>query len=197
MGVVTINRVRKAYGSVEVWHGVSVDIANGEFVVLVGPPGCGKSTLLRVLAGLEDITGGELAIDGHVISGLLPKEQDIAMVFQSYALDPHMTGEQNIGFSLKLAGTRKAEARAQIAKIAQMVSMECYLNRDPGQLSGGQRQRVAMGRAMIRNPKVFCLTHHCQISIPSWVSRCAQRSSRSIRSARPPQSTLHMTKWKP
>ena len=119
MGVVTINRVRKAYGSVQVWHGVSVDIANGEFVVLVGPPGCGKSTLLRMLAGLEGITGGELAIDGHVISGLLPKERDIAMVFQSYALDPHVTVEQNIGFSLKLAGTRKAEARVQIAKIAQ------------------------------------------------------------------------------
>ena len=155
MGVVTINQVRKAYGAVEVLHGVSIDIANGEFVVLVGPSGCGKSTLLRMLAGLEDITGGEIAIDGRVINGLQPKARDIAMVFQSYALYPHMTVEQNIGFSLKLAGTNKVEARAQIAKIAQMVSMDAYLDRYPRQLSGGQRQRVAMGRAMIRNPKVF------------------------------------------
>ena len=103
MGVVTINQVRKAYGFVEVLHGVSIDIANGEFVVLVGPSGCGKSRLLRMFAGLDDITGGEIAMDGRVINGLQPKERDIAMVFQSYALYPHMTFERNIGFSLKLA----------------------------------------------------------------------------------------------
>ena len=197
MGVVTINQVRQAYGSVEVLQGVSIDTANGEFVVLVGPSGCGKSTLSRMLAGLEDITGGEIAIDGRAINGLRPKERDIAMVFQSYALYPHMTFERNIGFSLKLAGISKVEARAQIAKTAQMASIEGYLNRYPRQLSGGQRQRVIMDWAMIRNPKVFCLTNHCQISMPSCVSRCAQRSSRTIRSARPPQSTLRMTKWKP
>ena len=197
MGVVTINQVRKAYGFVEVLHGVSIDIANGEFVVLVGPSGCGKSRLLRMFAGLDDITGSEIAMDGRVINGLQPKERDIAMVFQSYALYPHMTFERNIGFSLKLASISKVEARAQIAKTAQMASIEGYLNRYPRQLSGGQRQRVTMGWAMIRNPKVFCLTNHCQISMPSCVSRCAQRSSRTIRSARPPQSTLRMTKWKP
>lgn len=197
MGVVTINQVRKAYGFVEVLHGVSIDIANGEFVVLVGPSGCGKSRLLRMFAGLDDITGGEIAMDGRVINGLQPKERDIAMVFQSYALYPHMTFERNIGFSLKLAGISKVEARAQIAKTAQMASIEGYLNRYPRQLSGGQRQRVTMGWAMIRNPKVFCLTNHCQISMPSCVSRCAQRSSRTIRSARPRQSTLRMTKCKP
>ena len=197
MGVVTINQVRQAYGSVEVLQGVSIDTANGKFVVLVGPSGCGKSTLSRMLAGLEDITGGEIAIDGRAINGLRPKARDIAMLFQSYALYPHMTVEQNIGFSFKLAGVSKAEARAQIAKIAQMVSMEGYLNRYPRQLSGGQRQRVAMGWSMIRNPKVFCLTNHCQISMPSCMSRCAQRPSRTIRSSRPPQSTLRMTKWKP
>ena len=197
MGVVTINQVRKAYGFVEVLHGVSIDIANGEFVVLVGPSGCGKSRLLRMFAGLDDITGGEIAMDGRVINGLQPKERDIAMVFQSYALYPHMTFERNIGFSLKLAGISKVEARAQIAKTAQMASIEGYLNRYPRQLSRGQRQRVTMGWAMIRNPKVFCLTNHCQISMPSCVSRCAQISSRTIRSARPPQSTLRMTTWKP
>jgi multiple sugar transport system ATP-binding protein len=192
-----INQVRKAYGSVEVLHGVAIDIVNGEFVVLVGPSGCGKSTLLRMLAGLEDITGGEIAIDGRIINGLQPKERDNAMVFQSYALYPHMTVEQNIGFSLELAGISKVEAQVQIAKIAQTVSMEGYLNRYPRQLSGGQRQRVAMGWAMIRNPKVFCLMNHCQISIPSCVSRCAQRSSRTIGSLRPPKSALRMTKRKP
>ncbi|WP_442579832.1 ABC transporter ATP-binding protein [Mesorhizobium sp. ASY16-5R] len=155
MGSVSIRDARKAYGAVEVLHRVSVDITDGEFVVLVGPSGCGKSTLLRMLAGLEDITSGEIAIDGRVVNTVQPKERDIAMVFQSYALYPHMTVEQNMGFSLKLARAPKEEIRQRVAKAAQMLSLENYLKRYPRQLSGGQRQRVAMGRAMVRNPKVF------------------------------------------
>jgi len=155
MGSVSIRNARKAYGSVEVLHGVSIEIADGEFVVLVGPSGCGKSTLLRMLAGLEDITGGEIAIDGRVVNGVAPKERDIAMVFQSYALYPHMTVAQNMGFSLKLARAPKAEIRERVSRVAQMLGLDPYLQRYPRQLSGGQRQRVAMGRAMVRNPKVF------------------------------------------
>jgi multiple sugar transport system ATP-binding protein len=155
VGSVSITDVRKAYGAVQVLHGVSVDIADGEFVVLVGPSGCGKSTLLRMLAGLEDITSGEVAIDGRIVNAVQPKERDIAMVFQSYALYPHMTVEQNMGFSLKLARAPKEEIRERVAKAAQMLSLESYLKRYPRQLSGGQRQRVAMGRAIVRDPKVF------------------------------------------
>ena len=155
MGSVSIRDVRKSYGSVEILHGVSMEIADGEFVVLVGPSGCGKSTLLRMLAGLEEITGGEVAIDGKVVNALHPKERDIAMVFQSYALYPHMTVGQNMGFSLKLARAPKDEIQRRVAAAAEMLSLTPYLDRHPRQLSGGQRQRVAMGRAMVRDPKVF------------------------------------------
>jgi multiple sugar transport system ATP-binding protein len=155
MGSVAINNVRKAYGAVEVLHGVSIDIPDGEFIVLVGPSGCGKSTLLRMLAGLEDISAGEIAIDGRVVNALPPKDRDIAMVFQSYALYPHMTVEDNMGFSLKLARAPKAEKESRVGKAASMLGLKTYLERFPRQLSGGQRQRVAMGRAMVRNPKVF------------------------------------------
>ncbi|EUB97350.1 Glycerol-3-phosphate-transporting ATPase [Rhizobium sp. CF080] len=155
MGSVTIRQARKSYGALEVLHGVSVDIANGEFVVLVGPSGCGKSTLLRMIAGLEAISGGEIAIDGRVVNSLAPKERDIAMVFQSYALYPHMTVEANMGFSLRLAGAPKQEISARVADAARILGLEPYLKRYPRHLSGGQRQRVAMGRAMVRKPKVF------------------------------------------
>jgi multiple sugar transport system ATP-binding protein len=152
---VKIAEVRKSYGALEVLHGVSVDIADGEFTVLVGPSGCGKSTLLRMIAGLEAISGGEIAIDGKVVNNVAPKERDIAMVFQSYALYPHMTVEANMGFSLRLAGAPKPEIAKRVAEAARMLSLEPYLQRYPRHLSGGQRQRVAMGRAMVRNPKVF------------------------------------------
>jgi multiple sugar transport system ATP-binding protein len=152
---VTINNARKSYGALEVLHGVSIDIADGEFVVLVGPSGCGKSTLLRMLAGLEDISAGEISIGGRVVNALQPKERDIAMVFQSYALYPHMTVEQNMGFSLKLAKAPKEDIRERVLKVANMLNLKDYLKRYPRQLSGGQRQRVAMGRAMVRNPEVF------------------------------------------
>src|SRR3954464_16032008 len=155
MAHVRVNNARKDYGAFKAIKGVSVDIKDGEFVVLVGPSGCGKSTLLRMIAGLEGISSGEIAIDGRVINARPPKERDIAMVFQSYALYPHMTVEANMGFSLKLAGRSKEEVRTQVLQAARMLALENYLERYPKQLSGGQRQRVAMGRAMVRNPKVF------------------------------------------
>ncbi|MBK1658933.1 ABC transporter ATP-binding protein [Paracraurococcus ruber] len=155
MATVTINNVRKAFGPVEVLHGVSVDIADGEFVVLVGPSGCGKSTLLRMLAGLENITSGEIAIGGRVVNNVPPKDRDIAMVFQNYALYPHMTVRQNMAFSMKLAKAPKDAMDAEVRRAAGILGLEPFLDRFPRQLSGGQRQRVAMGRAIVRHPQVF------------------------------------------
>ena len=155
MGAVSISNVRKNYGNMEVLHGVSVDIADGEFVILVGPSGCGKSTLLRMIAGLEEITSGDISIAGRVVNTLPPKDRDIAMVFQSYALYPHMTVEQNMGFSLKLQRVNKVEMQQRVAAAAAILGLEPYLKRYPRHLSGGQRQRVAMGRAIVRNPAVF------------------------------------------
>ncbi len=155
MGSVSIRNVHKSYGALPILHGVSVDIADGEFVILVGPSGCGKSTLLRMLAGLEAITGGEVLIDGQVVNTKPPKERDIAMVFQSYALYPHMTVEANMGFSLKLSRAPKAEIKSRVAVAAKSLGLEPYLQRYPKHLSGGQRQRVAMGRAIVRDPAVF------------------------------------------
>ena len=136
-------------------HGVSVEIEDGEFVILVGPSGCGKSTLLRMIAGLENITAGEIAIGGRVVNNVAPKERDIAMVFQNYALYPHMTVRDNMAFSLSLAKAPKAMIDQQVARAAQILGLTPYLNRYPRQLSGGQRQRVAMGRAIVRDPQVF------------------------------------------
>jgi multiple sugar transport system ATP-binding protein len=155
MGAVTIRNVRKNYGTVEVLHGVSIEIDDGEFVILVGPSGCGKSTLLRMIAGLEDITDGQIEISGQVVNDLAPKDRDIAMVFQSYALYPHMTVEENMGFSLKLGRVSRDEIKQRVLSAAQVLGLEPYLARYPRHLSGGQRQRVAMGRAIVRNPQVF------------------------------------------
>jgi len=155
MATVSIRNVRKAFGSTEVLHGVSVEIEDGEFVILVGPSGCGKSTLLRMIAGLENITAGEIAIGGRVVNNVAPKERDIAMVFQNYALYPHMTVRDNMAFSLSLAKVPKAAIDQQVQRAAQILGLTQYLNRFPRQLSGGQRQRVAMGRAIVRNPQVF------------------------------------------
>ena len=150
MASVDIRDVRKAFGPVEVLHGVSVPIEDGEFVVLVGPSGCGKSTLLRMLAGLENITSGEIAIGGRVVNHVHPKERDIAMVFQNYALYPHMTVAQNMGFSLKLRKADKPEIDRRVQAAADILGLANLLDRFPRQLSGGQRQRVAMGRAIVR-----------------------------------------------
>jgi multiple sugar transport system ATP-binding protein len=155
MAAVEIREVRKSFGAVTVIHGIDISIGDEEFVVLVGPSGCGKSTLLRMIAGLEQITGGEIAIGGRVVNRLPPKERDIAMVFQNYALYPHMTVRDNMAFSLKL---RKADAPTidgRVQRAADILGLAPYLDRYPRQLSGGQRQRVAMGRAIVRDPQVF------------------------------------------
>ena len=155
MANVKIDNVVKSYGKVQVMHGVSVDIEDGEFVVLVGPSGCGKSTLLRMLAGLEEISSGTVSIGDRVVNDVLPKERDIAMVFQSYALYPHKTVEGNIGFPLKMSKLPAAEIKEKVEKAAAVLDLTPYLKRYPKELSGGQRQRVAMGRAIVRDPQVF------------------------------------------
>src|SRR3989440_10959662 len=153
MASVAIRDVRKAFGALEVIHGVSVLIGDGEFVVLVGPSGCGKSTLLRMIAGLENITAGEISIGERVVNRLPPKERDIAMVFQNYALYPHMTVAANMGFSMRLRGAPKSEIEERVQRAADILGLGPYLDRFPRQLSGGQRQRVAMGRAIVRDPQ--------------------------------------------
>jgi multiple sugar transport system ATP-binding protein len=155
MAQVVIKDTYKRYGSVQVLHDINIDIEDGEFIVLVGPSGCGKSTLLRMVAGLEPITAGTVEIGDRVVNDLEPKERDIAMVFQSYALYPHMTVEQNMGFALKLAGVSKTETAERVGRAAAILGLDALLQRQPKQLSGGQRQRVAMGRAIVRNPQVF------------------------------------------
>ncbi len=155
MATVSIRTVRKAFGSTEVLHGVNVEVDDGEFVILVGPSGCGKSTLLRMIAGLENITRGEIAIGGRVVNNVPPKERDIAMVFQNYALYPHMTVRDNMAFSLLLAKAPKQVIDAKVGHAAGILGLAPYLGRFPRQLSGGQRQRVAMGRAIVRDPQVF------------------------------------------
>ncbi len=155
MAEVEISNVRKAFGSVQIIHGVSVDIADGEFVILVGPSGCGKSTLLRMIAGLENISGGEIRIGSRVVNNVPLKERDIAMVFQNYALYRHMTVAENMAFSLKLKRAPKAEIQQKVNRAAEILGLTPLLERYPRQLSGGQRQRVAMGRAIVRDPQVF------------------------------------------
>jgi multiple sugar transport system ATP-binding protein len=155
MASVGIRDVKKAFGTTQVIHGVDISINDGEFVVLVGPSGCGKSTLLRMIAGLENITGGEIRIGERVVNNVPPKERDIAMVFQNYALYPHMTVAANMGFSLKLRGAPKSEIDSRVNRAADILGLKPLLERFPRQLSGGQRQRVAMGRAIVRDPQVF------------------------------------------
>jgi len=155
MASVSIRGVKKAYGDVQVIHGVDCEIADGEFIVILGPSGCGKSTLLRMIAGLEDITGGEIAIGGRVVNELEPKDRDIAMVFQNYALYPHMSVYDNMAYGLRIRGMSKQEIDDRVQKAAKILELGQFLQRKPRQLSGGQRQRVAMGRAIVREPAVF------------------------------------------
>ncbi len=155
MAAVDVRKVDKFFGTTQVLHGVEIDIEDGEFVVLVGPSGCGKSTLLRMIAGLEEISRGEIAIGGRVVNNVPPKDRDIAMVFQNYALYPHMTVQQNMAFSLKLARAPKSVIEERVGRAAEILGLRDYLARYPRQLSGGQRQRVAMGRAIVRDPQVF------------------------------------------
>ena len=158
MATVVLDQVTKVYeNGFEAVHQLSLDVADGEFMVLVGPSGCGKTTALRMVAGLEDITAGTLQIGGKVVNDKSPKERDIAMVFQNYALYPHMTVAQNIGFALKVAKRPRAEIDAKVRNAAEVLGLTEWLDRKPGQLSGGQRQRVAMGRAIVREPSVFLM----------------------------------------
>ncbi len=155
MAEVAIRDVTKSYGATQVLHGVSIDIRDGQFVVLVGPSGCGKSTLLRMIAGLESVTGGDIAIGGRTVNNLSPARRDIAMVFQSYALYPHKTVEQNMGFALKLKKIDPKVVAEKVRSAVDILELTPLLKRYPRQLSGGQRQRVAMGRAIVRDPRVF------------------------------------------
>ncbi|MGL4237275.1 ABC transporter ATP-binding protein [Tabrizicola sp.] len=155
MAEVTIRDLKKAYGAVQVVHGIDLDIADGEFVVLVGPSGCGKSTLLRMIAGLEEVTSGDIFIGARRVNNLAPSERDIAMVFQNYALYPHKTVGANMGFALKMRGMDKNAIAEKVKRAAEILGLTNYLDRYPRALSGGQRQRVAMGRAIVRDPQVF------------------------------------------
>ena len=155
MANVSMRQVRKSFGTTEVIHGIDIEIGDGEFAVIVGPSGCGKSTLLRMIAGLEAVTAGEVAIGDRVVNDLEPKERDVAMVFQNYGLYPHMTAFQNISYALRIARRPKAEIRERVERVARILGIGELLARKPSQLSGGQRQRVAMGRAIIREPDVF------------------------------------------
>jgi multiple sugar transport system ATP-binding protein len=155
MASIEIRGVDKAFGPTQVLHDVDLEVDDGEFLVLVGPSGCGKSTLLRLIAGLEEVSAGEIIIGGRVVNDLPPKDRDIAMVFQNYALYPHMTVRDNMAFSLKLRGKSKATVAKQVSDAAEILNLASYLDRFPRQLSGGQRQRVAMGRAIVRDPQVF------------------------------------------
>ena len=155
MASVTIQAVKKNFGTVPILHGVDIDIQDGSFTVLVGPSGCGKSTLLRMIAGLEQISGGEIRIGNKRVNDVAPKERDIAMVFQNYALYPHMTVRDNMAFSLELAKQGKTVIDGKVKRAAEILALTPLLERYPRQLSGGQRQRVAMGRAIVRDPQVF------------------------------------------
>ena len=178
MSKVELQDVRKSFGSVEVIHGVDVTIEDGEFVVLVGPSGCGKSTLLRMIGGLERITRGKILLGGKIVNRLPPKERDCAMVFQNYALYPHMTVFDNMGFSLLLRRADKQEIARRVQEAAEILGLTDYLKRYPRQLSGGQRQRVAMGRAIVRSPQVFSVrTSRFPTSTPRCACRCAPRSA--------------------
>ena len=155
MAQVLLENVTKNYGKLEVVHGISLDIAHNEFVVLVGPSGCGKSTTLRMIAGLEEISAGDISIGGQIVNDMPPRDRNISMVFQNYALYPHMTVRENLGFSLQIAGKPPAEIARAVGEAAGILSLDDYLDRKPSELSGGQRQRVAMGRAIVRHPDVF------------------------------------------
>ena len=176
MGQITLAQVTKSFGDVQVIPPLDLTIEDGEFCVFVGPSGCGKSTLLRLIAGLEDITSGAIHIDGTDASSTPPAKRGLAMVFQSYALYPHMSVRRNIAFPMKMAGVPQAEQDKRIEAAAKALNLTDYLDRRPGQLSGGQRQRVAIGRAIVREPSAFLLTSRCRTSTPPCAWECGWRS---------------------
>ena len=190
MAQVSIRKVVKAYeGNVQAVKGIDLEIGDEEFVVLVGPSGCGKSTTLRMIAGLEEITSGEIWIGGDVVNDVPPRDRDIAMVFQNYALYPHMSVFDNMAFGLKLRKFPKDEIKRRVDDAAKMLDIQMLLDRKPKALSGGQRQRVAMGRAIVRNPKVFLFDEPLSNLTPNCACRCVPRSRRCTRPSPPPRST--------
>ena len=191
MASVELRDIRKSFGSLEVIHGVSVEIRHGEFVILVGPSGCGKSTLLRMIAGLEEITEGEIRIGDRLVNDVRPKDRDIAMVFQNYALYPHMSVRDNMAFSLKLKKASRAEIDARVKPAAEILGLTPLLDRFPRQLSGGQRQRVAMGRAIVRDPQVFLFDE--PLSNLDAKLRVAMRSEIKELHARLSTTTIYVT----
>ncbi len=191
MARLTLSGLRKSYGAHAVVHGVDLDVADREFIVLVGPSGCGKSTILRMIAGLEEITSGTIAIDGRVVNEVDPKDRDIAMVFQDYALYPHMTVAQNMAFSLRYRGFAKAKIKRRVEEAARMLDIEALTERTPHQLSGGQRQRVAMGRAIVRDPKVFLFDE--PLSNLDAKLRVAMRTEIKALRQRVPATTVYVT----
>jgi lactose/L-arabinose transport system ATP-binding protein len=176
MSGVTLEKVKKNYGDVPVIHGVDLTVENGEFCVFVGPSGCGKSTLLRMIAGLEVTTAGRIGIGSRDVTRLDPAERGVAMVFQTYALYPHMTVAENMGFGLRMNRVAKTEIDRKVAEAAGILKLEPYLDRKPKALSGGQRQRVAIGRAIVRGPEVFLFDEPCRTSMRSCAWRCGSRS---------------------
>lgn len=186
MASVELKNLKKAYGDVEVIRGIDMQIQYGEFCVFVGPSGCGKSTLLRMISGLEPITSGDIEIEGSVVNKIPAADRGLAMVFQSYALYPHMTVRQNLSFGLENINTPKAEIAEKIHAVATMLQIDMLLDRRPKDLSGGQRQRVAIGRAVVREPKVFCSTSLCRTLMPNCAWICAARFPRSISASATP-----------
>ena len=198
MAQVHLRGVKKTYDNkVEVIHGIDMEIADGEFIVIVGPSGCGKSTLLRMLAGLESISGGEIDIDSRVVNDVDSKDRDIAMVFQNYALYPHMTVGANMGFSLRLRGAPKQEIDTRVQRAAAILGLTPYLDRYPRQLSGGQRQRMATGRDSLRDPQSSSSTSPCRTSTPSAAWPCGSRSRTFAAGCGRPRSTSPMTRSRP
>ena len=176
MAQLDLKNVTKKYGDLQVIHGIDLSIESGEFCVFVGPSGCGKSTLLRMIAGLEPITGGSVEIDGDVVNQIPAAQRGLAMVFQSYALYPHMTVEENLKFGLENLRMPREEVQARVQEAAKMLQIEPLLSRRPGQLSGGQRQRVAIGRTVVREPRIFCLMNRYRTLMPSCAWPCVVRS---------------------
>ena len=176
---------------------LNIDIADGEFLVFVGPSGCGKSTSLRMLAGLEEVNGGQIFIGDRDVTHLSPKDRDVAMVFQNYALYPHMSVADNMGFALKIAGVSKDEIAKRVLEAAKILDLEPYLERKPKALSGGQRQRVAMGRAIVRSPRSSSWTSRCPTSTPSCACRPAPRSRRCSAAWASPRSMSPTTRPRP
>jgi multiple sugar transport system ATP-binding protein len=198
MASLSLKNVFKRFeGGVVAVSDFSLDIEDKEFIILVGPSGCGKSTTLRMIAGLEEISEGEIYIGDRLVNDVQPKDRDIAMVFQNYALYPHMTVYDNMAFGLKLRKVPKDEIKRRVQEAAKILEIEHLLDRKPKALSGGQRQRVALGRAIVRDPKVFLMTSRSPTSTPNCASRCVLKLPGCTTDCRPPSSMLHTTRPKP